>query len=156
MPHRMRGQQGVIDWVGDVLKIVLVIVVILFCISMSHQAYQVGYNIFHQESVDPEGEGHDVEITITAGMSVDQIGQMLEENGLLKDGSLFRYQERFSSWHGKIVPGTYTLSTDMTPDDMLKVLSANYQDESSTESTESSAEESSGSTAADTESAAVQ
>lgn len=148
--RRLHDQQNALDWIGDVLKVVLVILVILFCISMSHQAYEIGYNIFHQESMAPEGEGEDVEVTITDGMSVDEIGQLLQEKGLLKDGSLFRYQERFSSWHGKIVPGTYTLSTDMTPDDMLKVLSADYQDDSSTESTTESTGDSSSEGTADT------
>lgn len=142
----MRDHQGIIDWVGDVVFIVLIILVIMFCISWAPRAYNIGYSIFHQESVDPSGEGTEVEVTVTPGMSVNQIGQMLQEKGLLKDGAVFQYQERFSSWHGKIVPGTYTLSTDMTPDDMLKIMAADYDDSADTSGTESG----SGTSAADT------
>lgn len=145
MPARMRDHKGVIDWIGDIILIVLIILVIMFCVSTAQKAYDIGYNIFHQDSMDPEGQGTEVEVTITDGMSTSQIGKLLQEKGLIKDASVFPYQERFSSWHGKIVPGTYTLSTDMTTDEMLKIMSADYEedtespDTSDTEASENSA-----------------
>lgn len=138
LPPIMRDHQGIIDWIGDVVLVVLIVLVILFCVSRAQSFYDIGYNIFHQESMDPEGEGHEVEVTITEDMSVSRIGELLEEKGLVKDGNIFRFQERFSSWHGKIVPGTYTLSTDMTPDEMLKIMAADYEEDSDTSGTESS------------------
>ncbi len=117
-----RGGQGTIDWIGDIVKIVLVVIVIMFCVAMSHRAYQIGYNIFYEKAVDEEGQGHTVEVTVTEGMTTAQIGTMLEEAGLIEDGGVFPYQERFSSYHGKIEPGTYTLSTEMTPSEIIKTM----------------------------------
>ena len=116
--------QETIDWVGDIVKIVLIIVVIMFCISMSHRAYQIGYNIFYEKAIDDSANAQSIEVTITADMSVKQIGNMLQAAGLIsEDGEIFQYQEQFSSYHGKIQPGTYTLSTDMTPSEMIKAMS---------------------------------
>lgn len=130
---QLHDKQTTIDWIGDIIKVVLIVVVILFCVSMSRDAYEVGYSIFYEEAVDEEGEGEEIEVTITEDMSVSQIGSMLEAYGLLLDGSVFEYQELFSSSHGQIVPGTYTLSTDMTPSEIISALAENYEEESEEE-----------------------
>ena len=122
----LHDEPRVIDWICDVAKIVLVVIVIMFCISISGQAYEIGYSIFYEEAVDEEGYGTEIEVTITEDMSVAQIGSMLEEAGLLLDGSVFQYQELFSSYHGEITAGTYTLSTDMTPSEIIAELAENY------------------------------
>ena len=124
-----RGQPGALDWIGDAVKIVLVILVIMFCISMSHRAYEIGYNIFYEKAVDDSTNARTVEVTVTADMSVSQVGKLLKEEGLIEDAEVFQYQERFSSYHGKIAPGTYQLSTDMTPSEMIKEMADNSEDE---------------------------
>lgn len=125
----LHDEPKAIDRIGDAAKILLVVVVIVFSISISGQAYEIGYNIFYEEAVDEEGEGVEIEVTITEDMSVAQIGTMLEEAGLLQDGSVFRYQELFSSSHGQITAGTYTLSTEMTPSEIIAALAENYEEE---------------------------
>ena len=125
----LHDEPTAIDWIGDVIKIVLIAIVIVFSVSISGAAYEIGYNIFYEEAVDEEGEGVEIEVTITEDMSVAQIGTMLEEAGLLQDGSVFRYQELFSSSHGKITAGTYTLSTEMTPSEIIAALAENYGEE---------------------------
>ncbi len=128
-PPAKRGQPGTLDWIGDAVKIVLVILVIMFCISMSHRAYEIGYNIFYEKAVDDSANARTVEVTVTADMSVSQIGKLLKEEGLIEDAEVFQYQERFSSYHGKITPGTYELSTDMTPSEMIKEMAGSSEDE---------------------------
>ncbi len=122
---RLKDGQGTLDWIGDVVKVVLIIVVIMFCVTMSHRAYEIGYSIFYEEAVDEKGSGRTVEVTVTDGMTAAQVGKLLQEDGLIKDAEVFSYQERFSSYHGKIYPGTYTLSTEMTPSEMIKKLAEN-------------------------------
>lgn len=122
---RLKDGQGTLDWIGDVVKVVLIIVVIMFCVTMSHRAYEIGYSIFYEAAVDEKGSGRTVEVTVTDGMTAAQVGKLLQENGLIKDAEVFSYQERFSSYHGKIYPGTYTLSTEMTPSEMIKKLAEN-------------------------------
>lgn len=122
---RLKDGQGTLDWIGDVVKVVLIIVVIMFCVTMSHRAYEIGYSIFYEAAVDEKGSGRTVEVTVTDGMTAVQVGKLLQEDGLIKDAEVFSYQERFSSYHGKIYPGTYTLSTEMTPSEMIKKLAEN-------------------------------
>ena len=125
-PGKLHNQQQLVDWIGDVVKIVAAVLVILYCISASGQAYEIGYSIFYEEAVDADGEGTEYEVTITEDMSVAQIGNMLEAYGLIQDGSVFQYQELFSSSHGQITAGTYTLSTEMTPSEIISTLAENY------------------------------
>lgn len=122
---RLKDGQGTLDWIGDVIKVVLIIVVIMFCVTMSHRVYEIGYSIFYEKAVDEKGSGRTVEVTVTDGMTAAQVGKLLQEDGLIKDAEVFGYQERFSSYHGKIYPGTYTLSTEMTPSEMIKKLAEN-------------------------------
>ena len=122
---RLKDGQGTLDWIGYVIKVVLIIVVIMFCVTMSHRAYEIGYSIFYEKAVDEKGSGRTVEVTVTDGMTAAQVGKLLQEDGLIKDAEVFGYQERFSSYHGKIYPGTYTLSTEMTPSEMIKKLAEN-------------------------------
>lgn len=122
---RLKDGQGTLDWIGDVVKVVLIIVEIMFCVTMSHRAYEIGYSIFYEAAVDEKGSGRTVEVTVTDGMTAAQVGKLLQEDGLIKDAEVFSYQERFSSYHGKIYPGTYTLSTEMTPSEMIKKLAEN-------------------------------
>ncbi len=118
-----RNGQETIDWIGDIIKIVLIVVVVMFCISMSSRAYEIGYSIFYEKAVDTSGSGQKIEVTVTSDMSVKQIGDMLQASGLIsEDGEIFQYQERFSSYHGKIQPGTYTLSTEMKPSEIIKAM----------------------------------
>ena len=48
---------------------------------------------------------------------------MLEEKGLIEDARLFVVQELLSAYHGEILPGIYDLSTSMTAEEMLAVMS---------------------------------
>ncbi len=117
-----RDGQEALDWIGDIIKVVLVVVVVMFCIAASGRAYRIGYSIFYEKALAEEDCGESIEVTVTEGMSTAQIGNMLKEAGLIEDAAVFPYQERFSSYHGEIKPGTYTLSTEMTPSEMIKVM----------------------------------
>ena len=47
----------------------------------------------------------------------------LQEAGLIEDSNLFIVQELLSAHHGKILPGIYDLSTEMTAGQMLEIMS---------------------------------
>ena len=125
---RRRPRQGIndrqsfIDILGTVLQYVLIVILIMLIVRYAREAYAIGYGAFSEEAMDAEGEGHEVTVEIKDGMSVSEIGQLLEKDGLIKDARVFPLQERLSSYHGKLAPGTYTLTSDMTPDEILKAL----------------------------------
>ena len=84
-------------------------------------AYSYGYQIYNQQPL-ATGEGRSVSISISESDSVSDIGTMLVNKGLISDKKLFWLQERLSEYHGMIKPGTYELSTAMTPDEMMQIM----------------------------------
>lgn len=72
--------------------------------------------------MDNEENGRDVTVVIKEGDSVYQIGKTLKKKGLIDDAKIFVAQEMLSSYKGKQQPGTYILSTSMTPDEMMEIL----------------------------------
>lgn len=136
---------GILD---TIVKIAFIIIVAMLIIKYAKVAYNYGYHIFNQTAVS-SGTGREVTVTISEGDSVGQIADKLAEVGLITDKLLFKLQERFSEYHGMEQPGTYTLSTSMTPEEMLSVMSGgikNGEEAQETQETEAveNSEESNG------------
>ena len=85
------------------------------------QAYDFGYRIFAEEPVSPE-PGLTMSVAIVEGKSPLEVGQILEEKGLIRNAYLFYLQEMFSSYHKELQPGVYELNTAMTPEEMMAVM----------------------------------
>ena len=129
----MKSENPTLRVLGGLVRIVLLIVAVMFVIRVARVFYTYGYEIFAQTPMS-EPPGRAVTVTIEKGDSVSDIAALLEDKGLIQEdplGLLFRLQERFSEHHGMIVPGTYELSSAMTPDEMIAVMS-----EKKTEGTE--------------------
>ena len=122
-----KGMKVTLFSVKTVVKIAVYAVVILLIINICKRAISFGYQVFHQEPIAQE-YAMDVTVEIPGGASPAEIGDILEENGLIKDGTIFILQEYLSSYHGKIEGGTYVLSTGQTLDEMIKIM-AGIQDE---------------------------
>ena len=125
----MSGKASVFDIALTVLKYVLIVVIIMLFVSRAHEFYDMGYGIFMQKGMDEEGQGHDVVVVIdNEGSDANAIGRILEGHGLIENRNIFRVQELFSAYHDdEIAPGTYTLSTEMTVEEMLGVLTGNIE-----------------------------
>ncbi len=130
-----------------VLKIVIIIVVVMFTYKYATDAYNFGYRIFTEAPVAEEGNAKVISIAITEEAGTMDIGEVLEEKGLINDAKVFYVQELISEYHGELKPGIYELSSDMTVKEMMEIMSA--------EDEESGAEEvSSGSVTAEEDSSA--
>ena len=103
-------------------KIMLVLLLVYATIGVSKVAYDFGYRVFTEPAV-AEAPGEDVLIQIKEGMSAQELGQMLEEKGLVRDGNLFYLQLKLSAYSKKMEPGVYTLNTSMTAEDMMVTIS---------------------------------
>ena len=104
-----------------IFKIVLFTVIIMYIIKAATAAYDYGYRVFTETPVS-YGEGRIISVYIEDGSSALDVGKMLQDKGLLRDGRLFMVQELLSEKHGKIQPGIYDLSTTMTAQEMLEVI----------------------------------
>lgn len=107
--------------VKGILKIALALAVVLLIYNLSIKAYDFGYRIFAEEPMEL-GEGRVISVSIVEGKTVEEIGEILEEKGLIRDAKLFYFQEMFSEYRGDLKPGVYELSTGMTPYEMMAIM----------------------------------
>ena len=126
--NEVKIKQLTFSFIGTVIRIVIIAVAALLIYKAGQKAYDFGYRVFAEEAMSP-APGRDVEVSITQGKSAYEVGEMLEEKGLIRDAQLFMLQEKLSGYKDKMQPGIYTLNTSMTAEDMLKVMAANAPEE---------------------------
>ncbi len=103
------------------------LILILLVIGMyqgGKRAYAFGYRVFTEKAVDLPEEGKDKVVQVVADMGAKELGDLLKKKGLIRDANLFVLQLKLSAYSGEIKEGTYTLSTSMTAQEMMQVMSA--------------------------------
>lgn len=118
--------------VKGIFKIALALAVVLLVYNLALKAYDFGYRIFAEEPIEA-GAGRTISVSIVEGKTVSEIGDILEEKGLIRDSRVFYFQEMFSEYKGELKPGVYELSTNMTPFEMMEIMSASDETEEETE-----------------------
>ena len=106
---------------GTIVKITIYALLIVFIYTMSSKAYEFGYKIFKEEAISV-APGRTVSVAIVEGKTVMEVGEILEEKGLIHNAKVFYFQEKFSEYAGDLQPGVYELSTAMTPQEMMAVM----------------------------------
>lgn len=107
------------------IKIVAAVFIVMFVYNTAIKAYDYGYRVFAEEPMT-FGEGRTISIYVKSEDSVKDIGENLQEKGLIRDANLFYIQELLSEYHGMIVPGIYDLNTSMKVEEMLEIMTADY------------------------------
>ena len=121
---KIRTTIGIIfDTASSLIIYALTAAAILFIAGQVRHYYYVGYGIFSQQGKDATGTGRVVEFTVEEGMSANSLGKKLEEAGLIESSRLFVLQEKVSDFSGMYVPGTYMLSSEMTTEEILRIIS---------------------------------
>ena len=123
MNNGIDTKEMVISIFSIALKVVLFVIAAMFIYKYALIGYDYGYSIFGEEPM-ATGEGRKVSVTVGTEMGVKDIGQVLENKGLIRDANLFRIQERLSEHHGEIKPGIYELNTNMTAEQMITIMAA--------------------------------
>ncbi len=101
---------------------IAILAVFLFALYYGgKKAYAFGYTVFTTGTVE-KAPGTNKEVTVLQGMSDRNVGKLLEQQGLVKSGSIFFVQAKIYGYD--ILPGNYTLNTSQTIEEMLTVLSA--------------------------------
>lgn len=108
--------------IETIIKVVVLAAIVVFVLRASTTAYDFGYRVFADEPVSVTG-GRTITVGIAEDAGIKDIAAMLEEKGLIADADLFIVQELLSAYHGEIIPGIYDLSTSMTAEEMLSVMS---------------------------------
>ena len=104
-----------------ILKVIVAIIVIFVVYTGANTCYDFGYRIFTESAV-AFGEGRDVTVTVTEEMSPLDLGKLFLEKGLVRDEKLFALQYLFSEYRQDVQPGTFTLNTSMTAEEMMEVM----------------------------------
>lgn len=107
---------------STIVRVAVMVAILVFIYKGAVKAYDFGYRIFEDKPV-AEAPGRDVTVSITMGTSVKEIGELLESRGLVKDATIFFFQNQLSSHRNKLAPGTYTLNTSMTVGEMMEIMS---------------------------------
>ncbi|MCG9478891.1 MAG: endolytic transglycosylase MltG [Actinomycetia bacterium] len=76
------------------------------------------------EEIEP---GRKVEIEIKEGMTLSQIAQLLEEEGIVENGFVFRLYVQQKQMETALLPGEYTLVTGSEMEEVLKTITAGPQ-----------------------------
>lgn len=101
-------------------KIVLIVTSVLVAIILAVGIAGYVYISSSLEAVEPTNEeAKTVEIPIGSGVTT--IGNILKENGLIKNKTIFRYYVRFNN-HNNFQAGTYQLSPSMNIDELISQL----------------------------------
>jgi len=119
-----------IGFIGFVIRGVILVFAILAIYRAGQKAYDFGFRIFTEEPMSAE-PGRDVSVTIAQGDSVMEVGEMLEEKGLIRDAKLFYVQKKCSVYDNDIQPGFYTLNTSMTAEDMFAIIAGKSDEDDS-------------------------
>lgn len=115
-----------------IVKVVVFAYMIMYIFRAATAAYDYGYRVFAEEPVSA-GEGRIISVYIEGDESALDVGNMLQEKGLIRDGRLFMIQELLSEHHGNIQPGVYDLNTSMTAQEMLEVIAVKPETDEETE-----------------------
>lgn len=129
----MKIRRAFMSIAAMLMRLFIVLVLVSLIYKLGFNAYDFGYRIFAEEPITGE-PGRNIDVTIPMGSSAMEIGEILENSGLIRDKKLFFLQERLSEYHGKLAPGEYTLNTSQTAQDMMEIMAE--EEESSTESSE--------------------
>ena len=117
-----------LGFMGFIVRASILAVLILVIFRTGQKAYEFGFRIFTEEAMSP-APGRDVAVTIVQGDSTMDVGEMLEEKGLIRDSKLFYVQKKCSVYDDDIKPGFYTLNTSMTAEDMFAIIAGRKDEE---------------------------
>lgn len=114
------------------IKVVVFAYIIMYIFRTAIAAYDYGYRVFTEPPLS-YGEGRIISVYVEEDSSALDVGKMLQEKGLIRDGRLFMIQELLSENHGKIQPGVYDLNTNMTSQEMLTVIAQESESDEETD-----------------------
>lgn len=119
----MDAKQVIGAFCGMIFKVSLWIIIIVAVYKCAIYGYSFGYDIFADTPMSAESTAVTVSVAIVEGKSNMEIGELLEEKGLIRDAKVFYARVLLSDYKDGIRPGIYDLSTDMTTEEMLKIIS---------------------------------
>ena len=113
-----------------VFQVLVNVIIVLLVIQIFSVAYNFFYKVFTDNSLNPMSR-QEIEFVIKPDTSTVEVVDSLVEAGVIQDKYVMIAKIYLSSYHGKIMPGTYTLSPAMTQDEIMKEITGNNEEEES-------------------------
>ena len=107
-----------------VFRVAMWVIIIYFVVKGATRCYDLGYRVFTEEPMAPEGYGREVTVEIPVDFNAKELGELFEEKGLSRDPILFALQYYASEYREGVKGGTYTLSTEQTAEEMFQQIAA--------------------------------
>lgn len=114
------------------LNVAFYILVIVLIINFSKMAFEFTYQLYGPVTVSEKGEGTTVAFSIEQGESTMDVASKLEMSRVIANKYSFYLKTKLGSY--VIMPGTYEISTDMTYNEILSVIT-DYSNSTETEET---------------------
>lgn len=124
----MSTKKIVLTVINVSVKVIVISLIIIGIYNGGKMAYNFGRAVFMEEAISKE-PGRDVAVTIPANASTREIGELLQEKGLIRDSKLFYVQVKLSKYSKELKPGDYILNTSMTAENMMSIMSAQEEPE---------------------------
>lgn len=121
-------KQFIVSITTAIVKVIVFVLIVKYVIGIATTAYDFGYRVFAEEPVSAE-PGITYTVELSEETTPRQVAEALEDYGLVRDKNIFYVQYLVSSSKGKLMPGNYELSTAMTADEMLEIMSSSYVEE---------------------------
>lgn len=121
-------KQFIVSVATAAVKIIVLVLIVRYVVGTAIMAYDFGYRIFTEEAVSAE-PGTTYTVELSEETTPGQVAEALEDYGLVRDKDLFYAQYLLSAYKDKLMPGNYELSTAMTAEEMLAIMSSSYVDE---------------------------
>lgn len=117
----MKTGKVLVGVLGTILRLACTVFIIYGIYRGALVCYEYGYRVFTEPAV-AAGDGRTVTVTIPAGMTAGEMGELFVQKGLVKDEKLFILQYHLSEFKEGIRPGTFDLSTAMTAEEMMEAM----------------------------------
>lgn len=124
----MDFNKALFGFIKVAFTIMVILLIVFGAVKICSVGYDFGYRVFTELAISKQ-PGTDILVDVTDKMSEKEIGQLLEDKGLVKDGNLFYLQLKLSAYSKKLVPGIYTLNTSMTAKEMMVVMAGKKKEE---------------------------
>lgn len=102
------------------LNVMFYILAVIVIVNVSKMAFEFTYRLYGPDTLDPVGSGRQVIFQIKKGESTMDVASKLEVNRAIEDKYSFYFKTKLNDY--VIMPGTYELSSDMTYDEILAVI----------------------------------
>ena len=124
----MDFNKALFGFIKVAFTIMVILLIVFGAVKICAVGYDFAYRVFTEPAISKQ-PGTYILVDVTDKMSEKEIGQLLEDKGLVKDGNLFYLQLKLSAYSKKLVPGIYTLNTSMTAKEMMVVMAGKKKEE---------------------------